>query len=259
MNALTREPLQANETLMTHFIMKAPPPSVPSEINARGMSEGLRIQALKPDYELMLRELEKIGDGWHLRDEHTDPVKRLKSQKILEGNKTSIWHFMRGDTPIGFCCAVKKGFGGDLERIAGRFNSATTHDDDRVNPAKGVEIYKVGLYRDFVGKAYGFNFLPAVQHALLVGQQAVECADILEIKPSEFIYLNTRLTNAVDSREFYSRLGYSYAGQDSWPISTSEIRALQTAVAQLPSRGNGVVRPRPLIPAANFGAPAAPA
>lgn len=253
MNAMTQETaLRENETLLTHYIMKAPPPSVPFEVAARFAHEGLRLKALKLDYNLILDELEKVGDGWHMRDEHTDPDQRPKTKKLLEGSRTSIWHLTRGDNhePIGFCCAVKKGFNSELSRISTRYNAATGNPDHRVNPRNGVEVYKVGLYRDFVGAGYGHNFLPAVQAALLVGQEAVKSEGIAAIKPSEFIYLNTRLTNLVDSRNFYETLGYKYAGEDRWPVSVTEMKGIDEAVRMLPSRK--LVKPRPFVQAASF-------
>lgn len=235
---MTQE-LSNNETLMTHFIMKAPPPSVPYDVAARGMSEGLSIRALKPDYDLILSELERIGDGWHLRDEHTSASRKEKTKKILEGSNTSIWHFMRGNEAIGFCVAVKKGFGSEHVRVSERFG---------LEAKKGAEIYKVGLYRPFIGSGYGHNFLPAVQAALLSGQEGVEQEGIKPITPNEFIYLNTRKTNLVDSTTFYKTLGYQWAGEERWPISTTEIRGIQEASKALPSQK--VVRP--LVPGATF-------
>ena len=258
--------LRPNETLMTHFIMRAPPPSMPSEVAARGLSEGLTLRALKPDYDQILEELEKIGDGWHLRDEHTDESRRDKTRKLLESSRASTWHFMRDGEPIGFCVAVKKGFCKNLPRIVENFNRATENPDYRLNPNRGTEIYKVGLYEEFIGKAYGHNFLPGVQVALLNGQLGVESEGIEEIKPSDFIYLNTRLTNRVDSRQFYQKLGYAWAGEERWLISTSEVRGLQQVSGDMnghdshrrplipaaAGRVGNVHKPRPLIPSGAF-------
>lgn len=238
-----RDNLKPDETLMTHFIMKAPPPEVPSEVHARAMSEGLWIAPVKLSYDEFTKELEKIGDSWHLRDEHTNSNKTPKTQKIIEGKHTSIWQFMRGQEPIGFCCAVQKGFGGEFERISERFG---------LEARKGSEIYKVGLYPDFVGQGYGHVYLPAVQIALLHGQNAVESEGIPKVPPSDFIYLNTRLSNRVDSRSFYQRLGYSNAGDERWPMSPFE-RPATPIVESNPDR---IKRPnRALNPAANYTGP----
>ena len=203
-----------NKTLMAHFLMHAPPSGVPTDVLSRTSNENLYISPVHPNYDQILAELEKIGDNWHLRDEHLNPKRREKTRQKLEGENTSAWHFMRGDLAIGFCVAVKGGFNGELERIAER---------NQLEGDDGAEIYKVGLYPEYTNQAYGHSYLPLVQAALLNGQQPED--ESFVISPSDFIYLNTRPdVNHVDSRNFYIQLGYQDAGEESWTIPQEEFK-----------------------------------
>lgn len=243
--------LDNNETLVTHFIMRAPPPSMPSETATRGTLLGVRLKPVKLDYDGVLQKLEEAGDGWQLRDEHTNPKRQSKTKALLEGKRTSIWEFALGDSPdpIGFCIAVKRGFGSDLQRITDNFNAATEDQANWLNPEKSTEIYKVALYRDYIGDKLGYNFLPAVQGVLLTGQAAVPEQGIEELKPSDYIYLNTRKTNLIDSRGFYQNLGYKKVGSESWPLSTSEIFSREQGGIE-PSSNLSVIKPNsgPFVP-----------
>lgn len=214
--------------LMTHFLMEAPPPSIPPETMAQGLSEGLGVRAVKPTHEQIKRELERIGDGWHLRDEHVNPDRVEKTRALLEGTKTSAWQFTQNGKPIGFCVAVKGGFCGEHTRISERFN---------LHSRRGAEIYKVGLYPEYTGRGYGHIFLPTVQIALLNGQEGVKDQDIRSITPNEFIYLNTRETNRINSVPFYKSLGYDWAGEERFPLTTHDIRGLkESADTELPAK-----------------------
>lgn len=188
--------------LMTHFVLDAPPPKTAAQDHTRAMIENLSLRPVKLSYEEMLNRLERIGDGWHLRSEHAEGSKKRASTKAkLEGKRTHMWLFMRGDEEMGFCIAVKNGFDSSL---AEKFGIA----------AKGTEIWKIGLYPEFSHKGYGHAFLPAVQTALMDGQHAVTSKNIPELKGSDRIYLNTRDSNNTDSRTFYAKHGWQMYGQE---------------------------------------------
>ncbi len=198
----------SNEFLMTHFIMEAPPPAVPHDSLARAGSENLWIKPVKATYDVILDNLEKIGDGWNLRSEHQDKNKRERTKSKLEGKRTHCWYFMRGEEAVGFCIAIKAGFDSSLSDKFGL-------------SARNSEIYKVGLFPEHQHNGLGHVFLPMVQGALLNGQAAVPSRSVQEIKPSDKLYLNTRTTNSTDSRDFYKKLGWTLRGEDRWvnPIS----------------------------------------
>ena len=234
--------LNSNTTLMSHFILRAPPPSVSIDVADKISEHNLYLRPFKPSYEQVLEELEKIGDDWHLRFEHINPKAQARSREKLEGKKASSWHFMKGDLVMGFCIAVREGFNGKMETVAPM--NQLDHED-------GTEIYKVGLYPEYTGKnskeGYGHAFLPLVQKALLDGQQ-VKDNELLTIEHSDFIYLNTRPdTNTVDSRNFYKILGYEDAGEESWKIPTEEFNRMNE---QLPVRKRRPSTPRSIGTAA---------
>lgn len=206
--------------IMTHFVMRAPPPDVPGEVHARSQFERLSIRPVSLSYEEMLERLKRIENGkqknvpgWHERPEHLGS-KRPKTQKILEDrSRTHTWVFMRGEEEIGFCIAVKRGFDKTLSEKFG------------VSSGNGTEIYKIGLYPEFTNQGYGQVFLPSVQLALFNGQTASEELGTKKLTPSELIYLNTRDTNVVDSRRFYENQGYRRVGEETWvdPHSDEEL------------------------------------
>lgn len=228
--------------LMSHFILRAPPPLMRTEVYARGQAENCWIKPVKLSYDEILEQLEKIGDDWHLRPEHQGN-KRKKTKDKLESNKTHTWLFMRGDTPIGFCIAVKNGFDSSL---ADKFGIA----------AKGSEIYKIGLFPDYQHKGYGHVFLPTIQVALLNGQGAVPSKGILPISPNDRVYLNTRDTNRTDSRAFYRANGWDMVGEETWiPQDTDISGELTHTLVPISSLGPPIVeqdnsarKPRPLMP-----------
>ncbi len=203
-------------TTMVHFLMSHPLPSMPMDVVDRISNFNLYLEPLKLSYDEILGELKKIGDDWHLRDEHVNPIKKQRTQNKLESDLTSSWHFKRGDLTMGFCVAVKTGFNGELESTADRYG---------LDPSEGTEIYKVGLYPEFTNKGYGHSFLPLIQSALMKGQKS-DNPDFC-IEPSDFIYLNTRPdSNAVNSVNFYKTLGYKESGVIEWPIPTEEFNRM---------------------------------
>lgn len=215
--------------LMTHFIMKAPPPHVTSAILERAMTEKLNVIPFKPDYEEFLKRCEKVGDGWHLRSEHLDINKVNRTRARLQSAKSAMWLFMKDDEEIGFCVAVKDGFNG----ISEKFNIAGQN---------GTEIYKVGLYPEHTHKGYGQLFLPTIMSKLLKGQRADNQRGIKAVKPSDIIYLNTRDSNNVDSRDFYRRLGMQLVGNEQWIEPGSEATELDYELVRT-SRVNGNSKP----------------
>jgi len=230
-------------TLVSHFVMIAPPPEVPSEVHARAMSERLSLMPVKLNHEEIRSQLQLIGDDWHMRPEHTDSKRIKATKKTLESARTHTWFFMRGDQQIGFCCTVKGGFDRSLVEKFGIASDDTT------------EIYKVGLHREYTSKGLGKVFLPAIQTALFDGQIEIPDEGIKAVKPSEAIYLNTRDSNTVDSRGFYSRLGYKAVGQEQIiEAGSNKELGFQFVPAPGDEQNNGVqatqapIRRRPLSP-----------
>lgn len=252
--------------LMTHFVLDAPPPKMASQDHTRSLHENLNLLPVKLSYDEILERLERIGDGWHLRSEHAEGTKKRASTKAkLEGKRTHVWLFMRGDEEMGFCVAVKNGFDASL---AEKFGIA----------ARGTEIWKIGLYPEYAHKGYGHVFLPGIQTTLMDGQRAVKSKDIPELKGSDRIYLNTRDSNDTDSRNFYKKHGWQLHGQEVFIEPGSEHTELSHilvpndrdccdseerrvgndrrgatggAVASIISDATGVVR-RPFQPLATF-------
>ena len=247
-----RSELVPGERLKTSFFLSSHQAQVMDVESAERVAEfALKVVPRSFSYEEMLDMFEKVGDGWHDRDEHKNG-RRAASKKLLESKKTFSWELMSGDEPIGFCVAVQKGFGPDLESMVHNFTEAAN-----LKPGEGVEIYKIALYREHTGKKLGRSLFPMLQDRIFKGQDDLKDvkngADIPKLKPAKFIFLSTTIGpkfpdgtyegNLVDSREHYKRLGYSRVGENRFTIHApfSDSAALANGNADQSGRGQIVL------------------
>lgn len=221
-----RSDLVSGERLKTCFYLSSSQSQVMDVESAQRLVDlELKINPIKYSYAELLKKFEEVGDDWHERDEHKNG-RRSISEKILEGRRTYNWEITSGKTPIGFCCAVKKGFNSDLETMVHNFSEAA-----QLRPNDGMEIYKVALFRDYTNKKIGRTIFPMIHDRIFRGQAElidVSGKTIPTLKPSKFIFLSSTIGpkfnansfegNLVDSRPHYKRLGYSRVAEHKFTI-----------------------------------------
>lgn len=185
MNAVSGQP---SIVTITHLeILEAPfRHAARNGSHFRPEREGPYIVPIKPDYKKFLRAVKKIGDEWHKREEHQEPLK-AQTKKVLEGKDSRMWSLMKGKKEIGFCCAVRGGFPG----LSDKFNLGAKNQ---------TEVFKIGLYPAFQKQGFGQVLIPAILDEIL--------------ESSEGVYLNTRDSNKVNSVPIYEELGMKVIHQE---------------------------------------------
>jgi len=141
------------------------------------------------NYDRFYKLMERVGkpSNWNKRQVFHDQksVNRLKS--TFEQPSSHLWIFKDGDKEVGFCQVA------NVTDLKGIFNNAT-----------GIaEIYKVGLFPEYIGQGKGKNYLSALVEELF--------------KNNHTIYLNTRDSNVVDSIHFYTKLGFEVFHTETLP------------------------------------------
>jgi len=190
--------------LVSHFEIAHNPPAPTAKLMDRLLDEGIRLEQVKPTYKKFLEYAKKVGDGWEGRPEHKGE-QRDKSKAIIEGDNSVMYVLKKGKKTIGFCVAVKGGFGG----LSDQYN---------LKARNGAEIYKIGLFKDkdedYTHKGYGKMFVSTIIRRLLNGIAANDDIGTPEISSSDVVNLNTRDSNRVNSKTFYQRdMGMELVGE----------------------------------------------
>ena len=153
-------------------------------------SKLLPIEEEPSNYERFMWLLKKVGaqSNWDKRTAYfnSQSIKQLKD--ILRLSTSHLWLFKKGNKDIGFCQIA------NAENLTGLFNNAS-----------GIsEIYKIGLFPEYIGKGLGKGYISSVIKETFK-------------KQAHTIYLNTRDTNVVNSVPFYQRLGFQVIKTETLP------------------------------------------
>jgi len=224
--AIPREALVSGERLKTSFYLSSNQAQMMDVESAERLAAlRLSINPVNYSYDELLERFERVGDGWHDRDEHKNG-RNAGTKRTLEGKRTYNWEISSGGDPIGFCCAVKRGFNSDLQSMVENFDEAAG-----LKVGDGMEIYKVALYRAHTKQGIGRTVFPLIHDRIFKGQDAQtdhRGNEIPALKSSKFIFLSSTIGpkfadgtfegNLVDTRPHYRRLGYTRVGENRFTI-----------------------------------------
>lgn len=156
----------------------------------------LTLEHLPMDRDFFFTLIELIGgeDGWSLRKEFNNSRELNFIIKQLESEGASLSIFRKDDKPIGagICANIEQSLSKNFDFLA------------HANDQNLQEIYKVGLFPRFTRKGYGKFLIPALVEKLFNDG-------------NEYVYLNTRDTNHVNSVPFYQRIGMQAIGSEELP------------------------------------------
>lgn len=139
------------------------------------------IVELPCDYEHFKKLMTRVGkpSNWNLREEYQIIEKESALKNIFNTKACRLWHYMHEEAVIGFCQVAQ------VEDISGLFD----------NTKDVVEMYKMGLFPEFIGKGLARGCVSSVLTELF--------------NSYETVYLNTRDTNAVNSISFWKSIGFN--------------------------------------------------
>lgn len=143
-------------------------------------SPPLPIEEVPTDYERFLQLMQRVGapSKWEKRQVFHDPESVARLKQLFRSNVSHLWLFKDREQETGFCQVAP------VQDLAGLFNEAS-----------GIaEIYKVGLFPEYVGQGLGKGYLSSVLTELF--------------KENNIVYLSTRDTNMVNPLHFYKKLGF---------------------------------------------------
>ncbi len=134
----------------------------------------------KGNYDRFIDLLTKVGEDskWDLREVYYNPLTIKSLKQTFAKKSSSLWVFKNKDKDVGFCQTAP------VEDLTTLFNQSS-----------GIsEIYKIGLFPEYIGKGLGKSYLTSVLTEIF--------------KNHHTVYLNTRDTNVVNSVPFYQKLGF---------------------------------------------------
>ncbi len=138
------------------------------------------IQEEEAVYSRFFDLMKRVGgaSNWHKRQKFQNEKSLLQLKSVFNEEPSRLWIFKKDKVEVGFCQVAS------ITNISSIFNNASCI----------AEIYKIGLFPDYVGKGLGKHFVSSVARELF--------------KDNHTIYLNTRNTNVVNSIPFYQKLGF---------------------------------------------------
>ena len=145
------------------------------------LRQGLAVVPVKPVFSEFMRHIEQIGDDWHLREEFHQPEQKAAISQAIENGQA--WLFKRHGVVIGCCYSISKS-----HELTHCFRNAVTGGEV-------VEIFKIGLYEGLTGHGWGPGLISKV-------------LDEIFTQGADWVYLNTRDSNHVNSVPFYEALGF---------------------------------------------------
>ena len=138
------------------------------------------VERVSNDYDRFMDLLKRVGSSsyWDKRKTYHEAHSIEVLKHVLSLPSSLLWIFKKDGMDIGFCQVA------NVERLANLFNVTS-----------GIsEIYKVGLFPEYVGQGLGQGYLTSVLTEIF--------------KNAHTVYLNTRDTNVVNSVPFYEKFGF---------------------------------------------------
>lgn len=141
------------------------------------------------DYEHFKELMTRVGlpSNWILREEYQLPEKEQKLKEAFNSNGCRLWIYKHEGKEIGFCQVAQ------IEDLSGLFTETKNV----------VEMYKMGLFPEYVGKGLGKRYVSSVLSELFNSYDTV--------------YLNTRSTNVIDSVHFWETFGFKVFHTETLP------------------------------------------
>lgn len=150
--------------------------------------EGMSIVEERPDLSFLMDMIGRVGKDsrWDRRKAYFDPEYMEDLKQRIENTSAHLYLFKKGGRTIGFCQTLKCPERADAIGVKGK---------------EVTEIYKVGLFPEYRGKGMGHFYVASVLSEIFKGDNIV--------------YLNTRDNNAVNSVNFYRRMGLKVAATET--------------------------------------------
>lgn len=132
------------------------------------------------NYDRFMELLTRAGkpSNWNKRNEYHDEAQVAKLKDIFNQKSSMLWVYKLDRQDIGFC------------QVA----SVTNLSEIFTDTTGVMEMYKMGLFPEYIGKGVGKRYVSSVLREMF--------------KENNTVYLNTRDTNKVNSLLFWQSLGF---------------------------------------------------